>query len=338
VSASPFQIITYVVTAIIVTSLVLILSTPLGRAEADTGINLVPQWIKHNALWWSQGEISDDDFTTGMIWLVENQILPVTDLAEEFDGQSVPDSVKKVAYAWSQNKIQDGEFLSGIEYLIKNGMMELNDNFVSKVTKERLDQVSVQNDTKKAVVIIPVFTASAYSEHGFYAYFSGQCNSSCLTLKIDPEISLGYTSSGKAVKILESLGYYTITDIDVDKNPKILSQYDKVIVLHNEYVTQNEFDAITTHPHVIYLFPNSIYAKVYAIYTKNTITLIRGHQYPNLKIRNGFDWKFDNSPFEYDTLCKNWKFDKIKNGIMLNCYPENHLANNIALFKGIKDY
>jgi hypothetical protein len=335
---SRLRIITYVVTAIIVTSLVLIIFTPPGRAEAGNGINLIPQWVKHDALWWSKGEISDDDFINGMTWLVENRILPVTDLVEGLEVQSITDPVKNIAYAWSQNRIQDDEFLRGIEYLIKNGMMELNDNFVSKVTKERLDQVSVQNDTKKAVVIIPVFTASAYLEHNFYAYYGGQCNSSCLTSTINSHIQLGYTESGKAVKILESLGYYTITDITVDKNPQILSQYDKVIVLHNEYVTQNEFDAITTHPHVIYLYPNSLYAEVYANYDKNTINLVRGHGYPDLKIRNGFDWKFDNSQFEYDTLCKNWKFDMIKNGIMLNCYPENHMANNIALLKAIKDY
>jgi hypothetical protein len=187
-------------------------------------------------------------------------------------------------------------------------------------------------------VIIPVFTASAYSEGKFYAYYGDQCDSSCLTTAINPQIQLGYTGSGKAVNILRSLGYYTLTDIDVDKNPKILSQYDKVIVLHNEYITQNEFDAITTHPHVIYLYPNSLYAKIYANYTKNTITLVRGHGYPDLKIRNGFDWKFDNSQFEYDVQCKNWKFDNINNGIMLDCYPENHLTNNITLLKAIKDY
>ena len=324
--------------SIIVTFLVLISFIPIGKTEADTGMNLVPQWIKHDALWWAQGEISDDDFINGMRWLVENRILPVTDLVEEFDVQSVPDSVKKIAYAWSQNGISDSEFIRGVEYLIKNGIIELNDNFVSQVTKERLDQVSVQNDTKKAVVIIPVFTASAYSKDMFYAYYGGLCNTSCLTTTINPQIQLGYTESGKAVNILKSLGYHTLTDIDVDKNPKILSQYDKVIVLHNEYVTQNEFDAITNHPHVIYLYPNSLYAKVYADYNKNTITLVRGHGYPDLKLRNGFDWKFDNSQFEYDISCKNWKFDSINNGIMLNCYPENHLANNIALLKAIKDY
>ena len=322
----------------IIASSVMILLVTIDHADAYAGVNLVPSWVKHDALWWSQGKISDDDFINGMKWLVENRILPIADIIEEVDGQTQPDSVKKIAYSWSQNGLSDVEFLREVEYLVKNGIMELNDNFVSQVTKERLDQASVQNDTKKSVVIIPVFTASAYSEQKFYAYYGGQCNSSCLTSTINAQIPLGFTAGGKAVKILQSLGYYTLTDIDVDKNPKILTQYDRVIVLHNEYVTQNEFDAITTHAHVIYLYPNSLYAKVSTDYAKNTFTLIRGHGYPDLNIRNGFDWKFDNSQFEYDTSCKNWMFHGVKNGFMLDCYPENHLSSDISLLKAIKNY
>lgn len=313
-------------------------SLSLEKVEANDELDLIPHWIKHNALWWSQGEISDDDFVNGIRWLVENKIIPVEDLVTEFSNQYQSDSVKKIAYVWSQNKTSDTEFIHGVEYMIKNGMMKLNANFISQVTKEKLDQISVKSDVKKSVVIIPVFTASAYLQHQFYDYYGGQCDSRCLTTPMYSQIPLGYTASGKAVDILQSLGYYTVTDIDVDKNPEILSQYDKVIVLHNEYVTQNEFDAITSHPHVIYLYPNSLYAKVYANYTTNTITLVRGHGYPDMSIRNGFDWKFDNSSLEYDIQCMKWKFDTINNGIMLNCYPENRLANNITLLKAIKNY
>ncbi len=320
----------------LITSIAVIAGTNL--VYADNQSSMVPQWIKHNALWWAQGKISDDDFIEAMEWLVEKSILPTTDVIGEIQSSQIPDSVKKIAYYWSQGKLPDKEFLRGIEYLIKNGVIELNSNFVSTVTKQRLAEVSVWNDTKKSVVIIPVFTAAAYSKHGFYTYYSGKCGLICLTVKIDTHRPLGYTASQNAVRVLQSLGYPTITDIDVDKNPKILSQYDKVIVLHNEYVTQKEFDAITSHPHVIYLYPNSLYAKITVNYDQNTITLVRGHNYPESKISNGFDWTFDNSPLEYDTLCNNWKFNEITNGIKLNCYPESHLADNTPLLKMIKKY
>jgi hypothetical protein len=144
--------------------------------------------------------------------------------------------------------------------------------------------------------------------------------------------------SMNAVKVLKSLGYQTITDIDIDKNPAILKKYDKIILLHNEYVTQREFDAITNHPHVIYLYPNSLYAKVSINYWNDTVTLVRGHGYPDKTIRNGFDWKYDNSKFEYDRECNSWHFDEITNGIMLNCYPEGRLDYDLQLLKALKDF
>jgi hypothetical protein len=139
-----------------------------------------------------------------------------------------------------------------------------------------------------------------------------------------------------AAQVLKLLGYAFVTDVDVDKNPAILAKYKKVIVLHNEYLTKKEFDAITSHPNVVYLYPNALYAEVKTDYTKNTITLIRGHNYPSKEIRNGFDWKFDNSQMEYDTDCKKMQFYKINNGWMLNCYPENIVHKSMRFLETIK--
>lgn len=325
---------------VLVISILLGSFVQLGYAQtsSDVTTHLVPSWIKHSALKWSQQEISDTDFINGMRWLVEHQIIPVEDIVETEDSSIVPDSVKKIAHAWSRGQVPDIEFIHGIEYLVQHGVIKLDDNFVSQMGREMLVQASVQNDTKKSVVIIPVFTASAYSEHGFYSYYEGKCSSICLTPVIYTHAPLGYTASEQGVDVLGSLGYYTITDVDVDKNPKVLLQYDKVILLHNEYVTQKEFDAITTHPHVVYLYPNALYGQITVNYNTNTMTLVRGHNYPDIKIQNGFDWKFDNSRFEHDAQCNNWKFYNVTNGVMLDCYPENHLAHNTKLLKAIKDY
>jgi hypothetical protein len=58
----------------------------------------------------------------------------------------------------------------------------------------------------------------------------------------------------------------------------------------------------------------------------------------NEQCTNGFDWKFDDSQFEYDIQCKNWMFHGIKNGFMLDCYPENYLSSDMSLLKAIKNY
>lgn len=144
--------------------------------------------------------------------------------------------------------------------------------------------------------------------------------------------------SANAVKILKLLGYDSITDVELDKNPNLISEYNKIIILHNEYVTKKMFNAITSHPNVIYLYPNALYAEIDVNYEKNEITLIRGHNYPESEILNGFNWEFENTPYEYDKKCENWEFYDIPNGKMLNCYPEQKIWQDKDLLKMLKEF
>jgi hypothetical protein len=178
--------------------------------------------------------------------------------------------------------------------------------------------------TTKSVVVYPIFTQSAYEWGGIHDYYAGYCDS-CLTTLIQENYEKTFTSSGNGYRILEFLGYEVIDDMDIDKNPTILKEYDKVILLHSEFVTRSEFDAITTHPNVIYLYPHALSSEVKSDYSNNTITLIRGPSYPDTNIINGFDWEHDNSQFFDDWSCLDWKFYPVTNGFMLNCYPETEL-------------
>ncbi len=196
-------------------------------------------------------------------------------------------------------------------------------------------QEQKQGPKSKTVIIYPIFTQAAYGNKGFYDYYRKQCDSSCLTINIPATIAGTYVSSGVGFTIISSLNFDTITDVDVDKNPDILMQYERVIVLHNEYVTKKEFAAITSHPNVLYLYPNALYAEIKVNYITNQITLVRGHGYPIPSLGNGFGWKFDNSRLEYDTNCNNWSFYKITNGMMLNCYPELRIAYDKSLLRSI---
>jgi len=206
---------------------------------------------------------------------------------------------------------------------------------------------SIKNQ-KKSAVVFPIFTAAAYSEPGFYTFYRGECDQEfhgvlfreddCLTVQIKDEYNPGFTSSANALQILNLLNYEIITDITIHQNPTILSHYEKIILLHNEYVTQEEFDAIISHPNVIYLYPNALYAEVEFNEKEWNISLIRGHNYPEITIRNGFDWKYDNSPDEYDVTCNEMQFSRIPNGWMLNCYPENVLDETFELLQQIKEF
>ncbi len=203
-------------------------------------------------------------------------------------------------------------------------------------------------NNKKSAVVFPIFTAAAYSEPGFYTFYRGDCDQEfhgvlfrdddCLTVKLEEEYSPLFTSSANGVQVLNLLDYEIITDITIHQNPEILLEYEKIILLHNEYVTSIQFDAITSHPNVIYLYPNALYAEIDFDEELWEISLIRGHNYPDPLIRNGFDWKFDNSLEEYDVTCEDMKFSKIDNGWMLNCYPENILHKSKELLKQIREF
>jgi len=358
----------------------------------------IPNWIKNVAGWWASGIISENEFLTGIEYLVNNNIILINfvpcndEIQSQYgDTKSVPSWIKNNANWWSENLIDDTDFINGLQYLIEYkiikidnkkilGKVSLEDitfspswlvdkNFLvfvqssffevygkygdcmmdgdSKVWKsfvlglnpnkmDTYNEVAVWNDPQKTVVVYPYFTSIAYNEPGFYTYYRGECDD-CTTAKFAQPIPM-YTASGIGHQVLTLLGYPSITDADIDRDPSILQQFDKVIMLHNEYVTRTMFDAITNHPNVLYLYPNALYAEIEVDYINETITLIRGHNYPEPEIINGFDWEFDNThPFEFDWECQSMEIYKIKNGWMTNCYPENlFLKDTQQLFELLK--
>jgi len=361
----------------------------------------IPNWIKNVAGWWGSGDISENEFVTGIEYLINNNIILLDFVPCNYkiqsqygDIKSVPDWIKNNANWWSDNLIDDTDFINGLQYLIEYKIIKIDnkkilgkaplediifssswhidknilafaqsaffeiygvygkciiedDNQVWKslllgLNPNKMDmynEVALWNDPQKTVVVYPYFTFVAYNEPGFYTYYRGECDD-CTTAKFVPPTLFynEYVSSGIGHQALTLLGYPTITDTDIDQNPGILQQFDKVIMLHNEYVTRAMFDAITSHPNVIYLYPNALYAEIEVDYVDETITLIRGHNYPEPEILNGFDWEFDNThPYENDSLCADMEFYQIENGWMTNCYPENFfLKGHQGLFNLLK--
>ena len=300
----------------------------------DSNQERVPLWIKKVASFWINNEISDKEFFNAVAFLLKAKVIQISSET----ALTVQDSFKEMEYAGDSPLFRS--FAYKKDFTIVNGERTPKDIQFELKTEltDTYKEIGIFTQQQNVAFIIPIFTSSAYGEHGFYDYYKGNCNESCLTTEIKFVKPLGFNANTNTVKILNLLGYQVLTDIDVDKNPSILQNYDKIIVLHNEYVTKAEFNAITNHPKVVYLYPNSLYAEIKADYKNNTITLLRGHNYPDKEIRNGFDWKSDNSELEYNTHCENWKFHEVDNGIMLNCYPENIIPVDEKLLKSIKDY
>jgi len=262
-------------------------------------------------------------FTDENIEISETEQTPQSENPQTLIQTNVKSLFKVMAYE------NDFEIIDG-EKIWRNVFYELDES-------NNTIYDSLKNN-KKSAVIFPIFTAAAYSEPGFYTFYRGECDDDCLTVKLDDEYNPIFTSSANGLQVLNLLDYDILTDISIHQNPQILTKYEKIILLHNEYVTSVEFDAILSHPNVIYLYPNALYAEVNFDEELWEISLVRGHNYPEITIRNGFDWKFDNSPEEYDVTCDDMKFSKIDNGWMLNCYPENVIHKNKELLKQIKDF
>jgi len=328
----------------------------------------VPDWVKNNAGWWAGDLIGDYDFLNGIKYLINKGIILVSvdDNQKDSSTISVPNSAMffegaMISKYWKFLKDLPSPALIPLSYKlqlpngntvvsafdvygIRNNFTVVEDNVVWNTVifalnpslMENYNEIAIWDDPQKAAVVLPIFTESAYNSPGFYDYYSGECDS-CTTIKISDGV-LSYNSSINGYQILTLLGYSSITDIDIDKNPSILKKYDKIVMLHNEYVTRTMFDAITSHPNVVYLYPNALYAEIEVDYDNDTITLIRGHNYPEPEITNGFDWEFDNThPYEYDNNCEQISFYKIADGWMTTCYPETPLPAVPVVLKTIKD-
>jgi len=100
----------------------------------------VPEWIKNNAKWWSEGVIADNDFTSGIQFMIKENIMIIPDLTEEVTQmelkdekramgmereQNVPDWVRNNAGWWADGLISDDDFVSGIKYLVEQGIIKV---------------------------------------------------------------------------------------------------------------------------------------------------------------------------------------------------------------------
>ena len=93
----------------------------------DSFFQKVPDWVKNNAKWWSSGLISDSDFLKGIEYLINEQILIVSNLSEpEKTGtKKIPVWVMNTAQWWADGQIDENDFLKGIKFLIQNGIINV---------------------------------------------------------------------------------------------------------------------------------------------------------------------------------------------------------------------
>ena len=107
-----------------ITTLLLVASMG-SYAYAET-----PAWIKNNAGWWADGTISENEFLSGIEFLIADGIINVpatTAVSGDNNGasQGVPAWVKNNAGWWADGTISDSDFLGGIQHLVAVGLISV---------------------------------------------------------------------------------------------------------------------------------------------------------------------------------------------------------------------
>ena len=151
--------------AIITLSIVTLISFSTDFANAEN----VPNWIKNNALWYGQGEITETEFLNSIKFLIENDILVLDN-----DG----DEIKRNQLA--QIIIPNGNYVvsGGAFYLPLN--LEINPMTTVQWINDDIVQHTVQSQDEFGKIIglfnsVPLNTGETFefkfTEEGVYNYY-----------------------------------------------------------------------------------------------------------------------------------------------------------------------
>jgi hypothetical protein len=86
----------------------------------------IPIWIKNNAAWWSEQQISDSDFVAGIEYLITNGIIIVPGVeVGAITTSEIPDWVQNNAGWWAESLITDEDFVEAMQWLVANGVIQI---------------------------------------------------------------------------------------------------------------------------------------------------------------------------------------------------------------------
>jgi len=88
---------------------------------------VIPDWIKNTAGWWAEKSVDDSDFTGGISFLIEEDIINIPDLpaATEAAEENVPDWIRNMAGWWADDLTTDQEFADAIKFLVEKGIIQV---------------------------------------------------------------------------------------------------------------------------------------------------------------------------------------------------------------------
>lgn len=87
----------------------------------------IPDWVRNTAKWWSLTQISDPEFARGLEYLIQNDIIRISEnqTSEGASETELPSWLRKNAGWWSQGQLSDEEFFKSIQWLINNEFIKI---------------------------------------------------------------------------------------------------------------------------------------------------------------------------------------------------------------------
>jgi len=107
----------------------------------------IPEWVKNNASWWSERQISQTEFTNGLEFLINEGIIyiPPTESGIPGPEKIIPDWVRNTAGWWADNQIPDSEFINAMKYLIEIGIIDVDVSSPEVIEKENTEEIIETN-------------------------------------------------------------------------------------------------------------------------------------------------------------------------------------------------
>ena len=107
----------------------------------------IPEWVKNNASWWSERQISQTEFTNGLEFLINEGIIyiPQTEPGPSGPDKIIPDWVRNTAGWWADDKIPDSEFVNAMKYLIEIGLIEVDASSPEIIKEETVEEIIETN-------------------------------------------------------------------------------------------------------------------------------------------------------------------------------------------------
>ena len=175
------------ITYLINNRIIVITDSPTGFMANSPGDveYVIPKWIKNNARWWADGDIPDSAFVSGLQWLIKNGIMQVSIAKIHL----IPIDDIKIADIVAGDKHDFTHLFSALfETYVHPEQYMIDDadglkKWISPILglnpykMDRYNEIALwHDDSQKAVVVFPLFTATAYAPGGFYDYYRGKCD------------------------------------------------------------------------------------------------------------------------------------------------------------------